>query len=523
MLRNRAQISATTYQQAVQQTGGAIRPDKCRWYSITFKWVSSNWKYVNKTDVEPIKIEDSNGNLCPIQQLDNRTGWKGLGIIAAPNGKWKDHVEYLVKEKIAPWNASIKNSYLEKHDVYRAAFTSIFKSIDYTLPATSMTSNECKLINIQLHKSYLSRIGIDSHLPLAYRYSPLQYQGLNSLDVETKQFIEKLKIFITHAGTDTQLGTSIKIMLENITLMIGVNKSIFDVSFKDYGYLAEIGWIQQLWETSQQYGIKICGSYITTNSNRINDYALMEKILESDLYNKDDIMAINKCRIYLQVQNLSDITNGQGNMISYCAKNHIKDLDRISKYNWPNQAKPSKQEWEVWDDALLHVWAETEMLTINPTLGEWINTPFLTSWYYDEEHSTLYYEVSTYTYNVYKLIRQSRRNNIKAFEFHTTTNELTTNAKPAIVNRNDPFRPILETVVNNSHEIIISHEVQHHTDIFMKQINFPENIQPLVNQIKNGNAIAVTDASLSPFTGVGASSFAITTTDLQTSCCGSQK
>ena len=55
----------------------------------------------------------------------------------------------------------------------------------------------------------------------------------------------------------------------------------------------------------------------------------------------------------------------------------------------------------------------------------------------------------------------------------------------------------------------------------MKQITFPDNIEPLISQIKNGNAVAVTDASLSPYTGIGASSFTITTTDLQISCCGS--
>ena len=73
----------------------------------------------------------------------------------------------------------------------------------------------------------------------------------------------------------------------------------------------------------------------------------MEKIVESNLYNKDDIKCINKCRVHLQVQNLSDIVNGYGNRISYCARYHIKNIDQIWKYKWPNQAKPFKAEWEV--------------------------------------------------------------------------------------------------------------------------------------------------------------------------------
>jgi len=110
---------------------------------------------------------------------------------AVQSGCWKDHMNYLINEKINPWNASIRSSYLQRHDVYRAALTSIFKSIDYTLPATSLNSSQCKLINAKLHKKHLPRIGIDSHMPLAYRYAPNKYQGLNSLNVQTKQFTEK--------------------------------------------------------------------------------------------------------------------------------------------------------------------------------------------------------------------------------------------------------------------------------------------------------------------------------------------
>ena len=112
-----------------------------------------------------------------------------------------------------------------------------------------------------------------------------------------------------HAGTKSQLGISIQMMLESIDLLIGVNQPIFQVSYKKFGCLSEIGWIQQLWAASQRYNIKIQGTYPTPTINRINDYALMEKIITSDLHNDDDIRSINRCRIYLQVQNLSDITN----------------------------------------------------------------------------------------------------------------------------------------------------------------------------------------------------------------------
>ena len=67
-----------------------------------------------------------------------------------------------------------------------------FKSIDYTLPATFMNSKQCHKLNVHLHKVFLPRIGVDSHLPLVYRYAPHRFQGLNSLHIEATQFVENL-------------------------------------------------------------------------------------------------------------------------------------------------------------------------------------------------------------------------------------------------------------------------------------------------------------------------------------------
>jgi len=54
----------------------------------------------------------------------------------------------------------------------------------------------------------------------------------------------------------------------------------------------------------------------------------------------------------------------------------------------------------------------------------------------------------------------------------------------------------------------------------MQQINFPTTNENLISDIKSGKAIAVTDASVSPYTSAGATSFVITSRDLQTSCNG---
>jgi len=108
----KSQKAATAYQKGVQQTGGNVRPDKCRWYLIAFQWKAGKWSYKKNMD-EEIILEDENGRNCTIKRLESNQGFKGLGVITAPDGNWKDHTKYLIDEKIKPWNKSIQTSYLQ--------------------------------------------------------------------------------------------------------------------------------------------------------------------------------------------------------------------------------------------------------------------------------------------------------------------------------------------------------------------------------------------------------------------------
>ena len=526
-VQQKAQRTATIYQDGVRQTGGAIRPDKCRWYSISFLWKAGKWKYDSTPHIKNVLLQDENGNDRIIQRLEVKTGWKGLGVITAPDGNWNDHMSYLIKDKIQPWNASIQSSYLLRQDVYRAAYTSIFKSIDYTLPATFMNHKQCSKINTELHKKFLPKLGIDVHLPLVYRYGPKKYQGLASLNTENKQFIEKVKLFITHAGTSTQLGQSIQLLLEAMHLQMGTNKHIFSLDYQKYQCLCEIGWITHLWEMTWKNRVEIEGYYEKPMISRENDYSLMDKLIEKDIHTEEDLKKINRCRMYLQAQNLSDIANGHGNRISTITLQHVKDPDRISKYTWPIQPKPPKSDWDAWDDAILHCWTINESFDISPPLQKWINTPQIsTPWSYNPEHRMLYYKTSQQSTNVYKMKESHTRTKTSStFQFYQSISNCNTpTTLPAIVNRLNPKFPILETTFPNNvkSESVEKQKLNEEIEMFFEQVTFPSTtILPLLQDIKNGNARAVTDASVSLYTEIGASSFVITSLDLKTSISGS--
>ena len=84
---------------------------------------------------------DTNHIAQPIHCLNVDHGLKCLGILLSPEGNWNDHTIYLIDD-IVPWNNAMLTSSLYKHDIYSAATTSIFKTVDYSLAATFMTTKQ---------------------------------------------------------------------------------------------------------------------------------------------------------------------------------------------------------------------------------------------------------------------------------------------------------------------------------------------------------------------------------------------
>ena len=116
-------------------------------------------------------LKDTNGQRKLVKRHEVSYGHKGLGLHSAPIGTFKDESQALL-DKTKTWNTAIATSYLQRQDIHVSAFTSIFKTIEYVLPATSMTSDQCKTITASLHKKFLSRMGSNQHFSTVYRHAP---------------------------------------------------------------------------------------------------------------------------------------------------------------------------------------------------------------------------------------------------------------------------------------------------------------------------------------------------------------
>ena len=512
---SRMQRSIKMWRQGVIQTGGALCPEKCKWFLIKFKWKSGKWSYSTIADV-PAKmyLKDSDGKRQEIERMEPTIGLTGLGVCISPDGNQTDQVNLFMDEtpgkegKVATWIKQIRSKYLRPHDVYLSAFRSIFKSIEYVLPATSMSEKEGNTIEKKLYKTMLPRMGVARNISLAYRYAPKRYQGLGCLEIQIQQYCEKVKMFLYHANTESQIGHSIKANIESLHLLIGVNKPLFELSFDQYGFLSETTWLSHLWKMSCKLGISISGLYARPHIIRDKDFSLMEKLVTSNTMTQNEMESVNRCRIYLKVQNMSDITNGTGDKViqSYMDSKAIL-ID--SKYKWPFQPKPPPNDWKKWRQAIVEVWSSDEQGILKQPLGPIFCTSHqISNWTISTSTNFLYRKYSDSQILAYTA-RPRRHRGLPAYEPSHRCQQLPEDCKTVKVNNANNLNVLIESDLP-SNKINFDRDIHGETTFYKHISSSTESLQQIVRFIKNGQAIAASDGSVKH--DIGAASWIITGT-----------
>ena len=109
---------------------------------------------------------------------------------------------------------------------------------------------------------------------------------------------------------------------------MGVQDVILNYEYKKYSFLCPECWIKTVWEFMSERSLSIQGWKQKRPLKRENDEFLITKFVQHQVP-QEDIRVLNECRIYLQVETLSDITNGNGCRISECFYNGRRDKYRL--------------------------------------------------------------------------------------------------------------------------------------------------------------------------------------------------
>lgn len=351
---------------------------------------------------------------------------------------------------------------------------------------------------------------ISSKFPLEYRFGPHKLQGAALMEVFVSQMIGNLFLFLHHANIQSQLSTTLLVSYEAMQIEIGSRFQFFQLYYNDFGILTPHSRLRQMWKAISKYGITLRKHNSTLPLPRHDDFALMDRLLASQIFNRPEVESINRCRLYLNVffrTILPEVMEGK--LIS----------TRKSVWKWSRQPRPPASDWKLWVLAIHEAWILSETTTLRYPLGNWINKSHqLHKFVYDGRDKTVYETSTNGTIRKYQK-KESTTRHSQIYSYYSNDCSIPDEfILISIVKRTDDVT-IGEIGIN---DVITEYDNEKrdwdsftsklHPDVqyLSRYASIPNQGRDIATAIRNRTVVAVTDASVEQRTGRAAISWVIT-------------
>jgi exonuclease III len=341
LLHKQAQL----WERLLNASGGRLELPKCFYYLIVWKWTDGDAAMMS---IEELNASISltcgaNPNPVPIDQKDVHTSHKTLGTQMNPTGTMTAETHRLKA------NASKIAAAIERFEgpAWKAKLlwtTRYLPSLGYSLPITTLSPTQVHSIQNRPTRAILGSLGVNRMFPRDVAHGPPTHGGLGLPHLLTIQGTSQLKLLTGHIRQNDVDGKLTLACLDNAQLIAGTSAPLLEFPSLSYPHLKDP------WLESHRSFLSDCDAKLiispawTPTLHRTHDRLIMEAAAASTT--PIDLRHTNQCRLYLQVQRLSDLCNGAGTELLPNAlyptyhRHHVK-----STLTWPRQGKASPRAW----------------------------------------------------------------------------------------------------------------------------------------------------------------------------------
>ena len=190
-----------------------------------------------------------------------------------------------------------------------------------------------------------------------------------------------------HTHKNTTTGKLYWHTTETLFLEIGMDTSFTSLAFPSLAPLATSSLIKSTWQFLHENNLDLKHDIVIPDQH-LNDRILMAEFKNSNA-SLDELISLNRCRLFLRAFHLSDIVDGSGSYILDDAwlgrPNH--NAHRID--TWPNQGPLTKNDWVLWQCMVKRCFLGRGMKLQSP-LGPWLSLDHRWPWYYSTYDECLY-------------------------------------------------------------------------------------------------------------------------------------
>jgi hypothetical protein len=188
----RIQNALTAWEGGIRASGGAIEPKKSHWYLVDFGWKDGQPYYLSTAQTGgELKVRNPFGVIEHLKQLEPWEAERTLGVRLAPDGNMKNQYEWML-QTARIWADKIRTGFLPRHLTWQAWQSTIQKTLQYPLAATTLSKIHCDKLTSILAAAALPRCGIMRSFPRDLLHGPIKAVGLNVPNLYIEQGISHL-------------------------------------------------------------------------------------------------------------------------------------------------------------------------------------------------------------------------------------------------------------------------------------------------------------------------------------------
>jgi hypothetical protein len=291
----------------------------------------------------------------------------------------------------------------------------------FTLAVCSFSLHELVKLQKSAIRSTLARLGINRNISRDIVFDSPNFGGLGLRHLFVEQGIAQLELLLRHLRAKTTQGALLLVGLSWWHLLAGFSNSLWEDT------KANVSYVEHSWYNSLKDFLAFVNGTVHIPSDKFlpwtllrqEDEYIMERISALPGASRADLKAFNRCRLYLGVFSLSEISSGNGLTLDRTAWNGSRA--RFSPFLWPFQPKPGPRSWRVWRrllaqeflcDTPKHTTPSTKDLSLLHPLGAWLpgSDWLCRRWAFHYLRSTgQLYQATGTRYSVHTCSRRSRR------------------------------------------------------------------------------------------------------------------
>jgi hypothetical protein len=381
-------------------TGGVVEtsPNKSWWYLIDFNWKEGQFQYATPDPNLSLLATNSTNDIVPLTQMNAHVAQEMLGVFVAPSG---NSTQQLKKMRSISLNFSdiYRKSHISRYQAWVALTMISLKSIEYPLPSTSFDSATCTSIVWPLLQTLLSKAGINKHIPRAVLYGPSGSGGLGLNNIFWLQGVLHIVDIIDHLWSQSVSGHLIQTSLQELRSELGTNMDFFSHHFQSYKSLIMTdSWILNTWKFTSNFHIRLTDLSPPVKWRRQNDQSIIDAIRNNPAIKPSEWRSINRCRLYLKVFTLSDITTADGlRLTGYSIRGYRHLPSTNPSIHFQHWQQPPQYCWTQWRKALRLTFCTNKKYSyhhkyhLRSPLGPWLeDNPTLWEWYLNADRNLLF-------------------------------------------------------------------------------------------------------------------------------------